>query len=169
MLANPPAKGMGDRADLIQVPSSSRARAASSGRSARWPSPRPSRIASRSASAVSKLAVDDHVVEVPPVRHLEGRFPEPARDRLIAVAAALAQPGLQLGARRRQDEKLHRLGQVLTHLIRALPVDLEDEVTALGKRRFDDAPARAIQVAEDVRVFDEFARRLAAARRLRGR
>ena len=45
-----------------------------------------------------EVPVHDHVIEIRPVRHLERRFPETARDRLVAVAAALAQPRLELGA-----------------------------------------------------------------------
>src|SRR5688572_5999072 len=105
-----------------------------------------------------EVAVDDHVVEVPPARHLEDRFVDPARDRLFAVAAALAQPRLELGARGRQDEDLDRLRQPLADLRRPLPVDLEDQVAALGERGLDDAAARSVEVAEDVRVLDEFVR-----------
>ena len=73
--------------------------------------------------------------------------------------AALAQPRLELFARRRQDEDLDRLRQALAHLLRALPVDLEDQVAALGERRLDDALPRAVEVAEHVGMLDEFAGR----------
>ena len=53
----------------------------------------------------------------------------------------------------RDEVVLHRLGKLLG----ALPVDIEENVAALGQRQFDRALGRAVEIAEHFRPFEQFA------------
>src|SRR3546814_5136054 len=60
-------------------------------------------------------------------------------------------------ARRRQDEHADSIGHLLAHLARALPVDLQQHVAALGQPRFHRLDRRALPVAVHQRMLEEVA------------
>src|SRR6188768_1835349 len=71
-----------------------------------------------------EVLVHDHVVEFRVMRHIGHRIPQAARDDFLAVGLAIAEPGLELRPRRREDEDAPAIGLRLAYLLRALPVDL---------------------------------------------
>src|SRR5258708_40358308 len=75
-----------------------------------------------------KVVVHNHVIKLFPMRHVPDGIPEPSGDDLFGVRAAVSQALLQGGLRRWQNEYCYALGQRLTYLLRALPVDFKDDV-----------------------------------------
>ena len=77
-----------------------------------------------------EVVIDHHVVEFGPVGHVGGSVTEPALDHVLGVGAATPQAPLELVAGGRQDEDRVAFGQLRADLLRALPVDLENQVLA---------------------------------------
>jgi hypothetical protein len=77
---------------------------------------------------------------------------------VLAVLAAAAQAALQLLHRGRQDENAdRRRGTGLAHLLRTLPVDLQQDVAA-GRHLLDDpAPRGAVVIAVHLGALEEVA------------
>jgi len=104
-----------------------------------------------------EVVVDHHVIQLWPVPHVGGGVLQPALDHVFRVGAAAAQPAFELRARGRQYEDRTAFGQRAAYLLRALPVDLEDQVLPLGERGLDRAARRPVAVVEDARVLEELA------------
>src|SRR5690606_36627246 len=71
------------------------------------------------------------------------------------ILPAMRQSGLQRLNRRRQNENAYCVGIMLTNLARALPIDLEQNIFALGKRRVDPVTRSAVKVAVDFSPFQQ--------------
>src|SRR5215831_7690282 len=82
------------------------------------------------ALGILEVLVDYNEIELRRVAHLGLGGGEPATDRVFAVLAARAEPPLELSGRRRQDEDTDRVGEEPSHLLCALPVDLEQDIAA---------------------------------------
>ena len=80
---------------------------------------------------------------------------EPAGDHRGAVGTARAQALLEHCPRGRQYEYGDALGHALTHLPRALPVDLEQHAAAGRQLRADLFAAGAVIVIEYAGVLEE--------------
>ena len=104
-----------------------------------------------------EIVVDDDAVEFGVMRHIGDGIPQAPLDDLVAVGLAVAQPGFELGARRRQDEHRLAVGLRLAHLLRALPVDFQDHVVAGVTQRLDLRAPGAVEVVEHLRVLEELA------------
>src|SRR6185312_16696098 len=102
-----------------------------------------------------EVIVDDHVVELVPVRHVSHRIPEAALDDSIRIRLAPAQSFFERGARGGQDENGATGRQGRAHLAGALPVDLQNDVVTLGQLGFYRRARRAIQIVEDARVLEK--------------
>ena len=103
-----------------------------------------------------EIIVDQYVIVLAPMAHLVGGTVHAIADRLLAVGAAGSQAALQLHQRRRQDvdaDDILRIARL--QLLRALPVDVEQHVTALVHRLPNGASRRAVALAEDVRPLDQ--------------
>src|SRR3989442_383801 len=136
--------------------------------------------------SVVEVIVNYSVFELAGVRQLLARVLHAALDDVLGILPAGAHAPLQLLDRRRQDEDADRVGIELAHLLRALPVDFEDQVVAALQRIEDQLLRSAVAVAvhlgaleklaaaahgEECRVVDEMvvdAVLLARARRSRG-
>src|SRR5205809_881372 len=136
--------------------------------------------------SVVEVIVNYSVFELAGVRQLLARVLHAALDDVLGILPAGAHAPLQLLDRRRQDEDADRVGIELAHLLRALPVDFEDQVVAALQRIEDHLLRSAVAVAvhlgaleklaaaahgEERRVVDEMvvdAVLLARARRSRG-
>src|SRR5690606_39248488 len=104
-----------------------------------------------------EVFVDDDVVELVVVGHLLARRGQAPGHDFLAVLPALAHALVQRLARWRQDEHAHRPRHQRTHLARALPVDLQQHVAALGQARLDRLLRRALPVAVHQRMLEEVA------------
>src|SRR5205807_167005 len=85
---------------------------------------------------------------------------EPPPDHGVRILPARAHASLELLDRRRQDEDADAAGIELAHLLRALPVDLENEVVAALHRIENHLLPRAVVIAVDLRALEEFTARL---------
>src|SRR6266478_9415224 len=108
--------------------------------------------------ALLDLAVDDHEIVFRPVARLLGRLRHPGGYDGGTVLCAIAQPGLECGSARRQNEDrdeiaAHALGQLLG----ALPVEIADDVATAGKRRLDRPARRPVAVLEHDRMLQKLA------------
>jgi 16S rRNA (adenine1518-N6/adenine1519-N6)-dimethyltransferase len=104
------------------------------------------------------IGIDDHVVVLGPVAHLVGGLAHARMDDLIGVLRSRSQPQLEVRNRRRQHEDADEIAIcLLTKLLRALPVDVEQNVAALDQSRLDWQPGRAIAISEHLRPFQQFA------------
>src|SRR5208283_2093031 len=65
------------------------------------------------------------------------------------------QPPLQLLARRRQDKDAGRLRKFLLHLLRALHVDVENQIVPPRKRLAQKAARGSVIVAKDLGVLQK--------------
>src|SRR4051794_30769417 len=82
-----------------------------------------------------EVVVHHDVVELIPVGHIPDRVPKAAGDYLFRVGAAVSEAFFQGSARRWQHEDGYALGQRLPYLLRALPIDFEDDVIPARKLR----------------------------------
>jgi hypothetical protein len=99
-----------------------------------------------------EAVVHDHVLPLVLGRQLALGHRQPAGDLLLVLGAAADQACSQRVERGRLDEHLHRLGERLAHLARALQLDLEHE-PILGPLEL--GTQRAVAVAGVLRVFEE--------------
>ena len=83
------------------------------------------------------------------MRHVAQRVSQPPHDDLLGVRFPAAQATLELIAARRHDKDADRIGATLTHLLRALPVDLEQNRAPVVDERLNVSFARTIPVIED--------------------
>ena len=91
------------------------------------------------AEGMAEIVVDHQIVVFDVVTHLADGLTHAALDDLAAVLAAIGQAVAECFAGRRQDEDRFRLGHQFAHLLGALPVDLQDQVDALGQGLFQRA------------------------------
>ena len=108
-----------------------------------------------------QIVIHHHMVEFRPMADLVARQPHATGDLRRIVARSMAQPALQRGQRRRQDEHAdHVFGQRRPQLPMALPVDVEHHVLAVAQRLLDRCARRAVAVpAQHACPFQQFARR----------
>ena len=93
--------------------------------------------------ALREVGVDQHVVVFGPVADLVARLRHARRDHARRVLAAGAQPALQLGDRRRQDEdRDHRVAQAASCGSAGRPASRRRRARP-GRRRSPPRPARA--------------------------
>jgi hypothetical protein len=79
-------------------------------------------------------------------------------DHTLDVLSTDAQSSFQLGYRWREDENAcHIPARPFSQLLRALPVDVEQNVPPTLERRLDRRPRRPIAMAEYLRPFQELA------------
>src|SRR5690606_20421641 len=90
------------------------------------------------------------------VTHLADRFAHAPLDDLVAILAAVVEALAQGLLGRRQDEDRFRLGHQPAYLLRALPVDLQDQVVTFGEGLLQPALGGAIEVAEYFGMLEEF-------------
>ena len=91
---------------------------------------------------------------------------------LFCILGPDAQAALELGMAGRQHKNAHQIAtRLLAQLLRALPIDVEQHVTALGQRHHHRRPGRAVMMApEHQRVLQEGAAlRPSAANMLKAR
>ena len=67
------------------------------------------------------------------------------------LRGTISEPSLELVPRRGQEENRHAIWLGLSNLLGALPVDLEDDVIAVGKMFLDLRTTRAVVIVEDER------------------
>jgi len=89
--------------------------------------------------------------------HLLTSRGDPTSNGLGTVGRPLAQPTRQFIERRRQDEHANRRREPSAHLLRTLPVDLQQNVLACVQGSFDAASRCAIVVAMHFCPFEELA------------
>ena len=115
-------------------------------------------IASTSARHAAVSRVDQHIIIFGPVADFARRALHAAGDHFLAVGAASAQAPFEFGQRWRQDENPD---EILAHrrmkLLRALPVDVEQDVAAGLQRGLHRRLGRAVAIVEHRRPFDELA------------
>ena len=102
-----------------------------------------------------EVTVDDQIIELLPVGHVAQRVREPALDDRFGVGLAASQPVLELRDARWEDEDAARVRRTLSHLSRALPVDLEYHRAALGEQVVHVLTTRAVPVVEYARMLEE--------------
>jgi hypothetical protein len=79
-----------------------------------------------------QIVVDHHVIVLGPSFDFTTRVVEPRGDGCRGILSAPVKPRSQFLHRRRQDKNAHDIGaQSIAHLLRALPVDIEEHVPAL--------------------------------------
>ena len=85
--------------------------------------------------AVLDVAVDDYVIVFRPVAHFLGRLRHPGSDDGCAVLGACPEPRLECGEAGRQDEDGDKIiADGRGQLLRALPVEVADDITPGGER-----------------------------------
>src|SRR5438552_10352708 len=103
-----------------------------------------------------EVFVNYSVFELLGMRSFLARIVEPAADDGVRILAAGAHAPLELLDRGRQDEDADALGIEPAHLLRALPVDLQNQVVAALHRLEDHLSCRAVVVAVDFGALEEF-------------
>ena len=121
------------------------------------PTRQPSTIAASSRVATSKSSFTHEMVEVGVLGQFAGRLLHPPDDDLRPVLSAPFDACAQGAAGWRQNEHRHGTGPGRAHLRGALPVDFEDHVAATPHLFQHCLARRAVGVAEDASVFEEFA------------
>ncbi len=107
--------------------------------------------------ALLDIVVDQDIVIAVPVADFVRRTVHAGLDHLGRIGRAAFEPLAQLGHRGRQDEHAHDIAAgELVKLLRALPVDVEQDVAALLEHVPDLRLGRAVAMAEDMRPFEEF-------------
>ncbi len=82
-----------------------------------------------------------------------------ARDNVLAVLGAAVQPPLQFPYARRQDEDTDEIvARLFAQLLRALPVDVEQDIAARLASLEHRQPRRAVAMAENFGPFQQVAR-----------
>src|SRR6059036_2161060 len=107
--------------------------------------------------SVVEVIVNYSVFELAGVRQLLARVLHAALDDVLGILPAGAHAPLQLLDRRRQDEDADRVGKELAHLLRALPVDFEDQVVAALQRIEDQLLRSAVAVAVHLGALEKLA------------
>src|SRR5690554_2395316 len=108
------------------------------------------------ADGVLQYVIQYNVVELRHMAHLAARAQQAPGDHVLAVGAAPAQALLQHIERGRQHEHPHGLRKRLAHLLRALPVDLQQDVVARADALADPGPGRAVVVTVDLGPLEKF-------------
>jgi hypothetical protein len=85
---------------------------------------------------------------------------QPARDDVRFVLPTLLETDLERLERRRQDEYLHRVAELLFDLLCALPIDFEQHVMAAFHLLFDPKTRGRIVIAVHFRALEKLARRV---------
>src|SRR5260221_13921263 len=96
-----------------------------------------------------ELFVYNNIVELRDVAYFFAGVAQSPLDGFFRVLASGPQPALELlqDRGRRKDEDAHHVGENLAHLLGALPVDLEQDVQALGAGFGDPFLGGAIAVS----------------------
>src|SRR5690348_16776285 len=94
-----------------------------------------------------EVFVNYTVLELVGVLELLARILQPAADHGLGILAAMAHPARELLDGRRHDEDAYAIGLEPAHLLRTLPVDLEDQVVTRGDGIEDHLARRAVVVA----------------------
>ena len=96
-----------------------------------------------------KLLINNNIFKLRGVRDFTTGGQQTARDHVRIVLSALLEALLEGIDRRRQDEDADRAGELFLDLLRALPVDFQQDVRA-GSDLFGDLQARgAVVIAVD--------------------
>ena len=102
------------------------------------------------------VLVDEDVVVFGPMAHFVGGFLHPATHHVFRILGAREQSTLQFFQGWRKDEYT---GDVLAggflQLLRPLPVDIEEDVPALGQRLPHGRRRRSVAMAEDGGVLEK--------------
>ena len=108
---------------------------------------------------VVQIVVDQHVIIAVPAADLVPAFAHPFFDDLVTVLPATDKTSVQFGDRRRQQEDRQRVlaQNRVADLLCALPINVEQHVTAVIYRRLYRALGRAVEIAENMRVFQHLA------------
>ena len=115
-----------------------------------------------------QIAIDDDVIVLGPMAHLVGRLRHAAGDLLLAVLRTGAQATLELAGGGRQDEDADQiLRRPFGKLLGSLPIDVEQDILAIGQCGLDRCPRRAVVVVENAGMLEEFAPIDHAAKRCR--
>src|SRR3954470_15886580 len=104
-----------------------------------------------------EVFVNYTVFELGDVRQFVARVREAALDYVFGILAAGAQAALELLEGGRHDKDADAVRMQLTHLPRALPIDLEEQVVAAAERVADDLLGGAIAVTMHFGALQEFA------------
>src|SRR5580765_15787 len=106
-----------------------------------------------------KLFVYYNIIEFRCVADFLARVPQPALNSFFRVLPPAPQAPLEFrhDRRRRENEDAHGVGEGLADLVRALPVDLEQDVQSLGARVLQPLLRRAVTVPVDLGRFEEIA------------
>src|SRR5919109_1114141 len=103
------------------------------------------------------IVVGHDVLVLRCVLHLALGDLAPRRQVLGRLAAALLLAMLELLLGRSHDEDEHRVRNQLPHLLGALDVDLQQDITSVIARALDAVAERAVQVAVVVRMLEKSA------------
>ena len=109
-----------------------------------------------------QVFVDDDVLVAVVMAHLVGSLRHPVLHDLFGVLCPAAQARFEFPGAWRQNEYAYQIGAerpIVGDLLGALPIDIEQNVAAVGERFFDGSPGRAIEMAEDIGMFQKLARR----------
>ncbi len=104
-----------------------------------------------------EVIVDHQVVVFDVVAHFADCFAHASFDDLAAVLATVSQTMAQGFLGRRQNEDGFALRHQLAHLLRALPVDFQNQVEAFGQRLLDPFLRSTVKVIEYLGMFEELA------------
>src|SRR5258708_4185370 len=104
-----------------------------------------------------EVFVNYSVFELPGMREFLACILQPAADHGFGILAARAHAPLELLDRGRQDEDADALGIEAAYLLRALPVDLQDQIVAALHRVEDPLLGPAVVGAMDFGAFEQFA------------
>src|SRR5689334_2869718 len=104
------------------------------------------------------ITIDDDIVVFPPMAHLVGGLGHPRTDDGLAVLRTALEASLQLRGSRWQNEDADKISAlILAQLLRALPVDIKQNVAA-RLQSLDYWPSwRAVPISEYFRPFQKFA------------
>ena len=105
-----------------------------------------------------KIAIDDHVVVLVEMVHLEAGVLQALGDGALAVLRPALQPRVQLTDRGRQDEHRHHVRPtVLVELQRTLVVDVEQDVATGRELLLHLGARRTVEVAVHLGALQQVA------------
>ena len=104
-----------------------------------------------------KVLVDNNIIEFEQMRDFIACVMQALRDDAAGVGGAVVEPRQQRLVGRRQNEDADGGRVHAAHLCRALPVDLQQDVVALGHARAHPQLRGAVVIAVYQRAFDKLA------------
>ena len=103
-----------------------------------------------------EVAIDDDVIIFGPVAHFVGGFGHAAVDFGGVVLGAREEAALEFVPGGREDEDADEIvARFFRQLLGALPVDIEQNIAALGEGFFDGQARGSVIIAENLGMFEQ--------------